>query len=272
MSALDAVAGWPASEAAVAVADAGGVRAATGPLDRPFAWASVTKLLTALAVLVAVEEGTVALEEPARPPGSSVRHLLAHASGLGPEGGPPLARPGTRRVYSNAGYVFLAEHLAAAAAMSFDAYLHGAVLAPLTLTGTRLEGSPASGAVGTLRDLIALGRELLDPSQLAAATHAEATRPAFPDLAGVLPGFGRHDPNPWGLGPEIRGRKSPHWTGRANSPATFGHFGQAGGFLWVDPGAELACACLTDAGFGPWATAAWPALADAVLGEHAARP
>jgi CubicO group peptidase (beta-lactamase class C family) len=90
---------------------------------------------------------------------------------------------------------------------------------------------------------------------------------AFPGLVGVLPGFGRQDPNDWGLGPELRDHKSPHWTGSHNSPRTFGHFGQAGGFLWVDPEAGLACACLTDRPFGPWAAEAWPALADDVLGS-----
>ena len=41
---------------------------------------------------------------------------------------------------------------------------------------------------------------------------------AFPELAGVLPGFGYHNPNDWGLGPEIRGTKAPHWTGHGKNP------------------------------------------------------
>jgi CubicO group peptidase (beta-lactamase class C family) len=81
-------------------------------------------------------------------------------------------------------------------------------------------------------------------------------------------------PNDWGLGFELRDRKSPHWTGTRNSPATFGHFGAAGTFLWVDPDAGLACAVLTDEPFGPWAVEAWPALGDAVLdaGRRAPAP
>ena len=66
---------------------------------------------------------------------------------------------------------------------------------------------------------------------------------AFPGLAGVLPGFGRFEPNDWGLGFELRDDKRPHWTGTGNSPRTFGHFGAAGTFLWVDPDAGLACVC-----------------------------
>jgi CubicO group peptidase (beta-lactamase class C family) len=252
--------------AAGGVVDAGGVRATAGAVDEPLAWASVTKLLTALAVLVAVEEGTVGLDDEAGPPGATVRHLLAHAAGLGPDGA-LLAAPGTRRIYSNAGYEVLADVVDGAAGLPFATYLGEAVLAPLGLTGTTLEGSAAAGAVGPTDDLLRLGRELLAPTLVAPATLAEATAVAFPGLVGVLPGFGRHDPNDWGLGPELRGHKSPHWTGSRNSPRTFGHFGQAGGFLWVDPDAGLACGCLTDRPFGPWAAEAWPPLSDEVLAE-----
>ncbi len=51
----------------------------------------------------------------------------------------------------------------------------------------------------------------------------------------MLPGFGVQRPNDWGLGFEIRDAKSPHWTGSANSGRTYGHFGQSGTFIWVDP-------------------------------------
>ena len=54
---------------------------------------------------------------------------------------------------------------------------------------------------------------------------------------------------------------------RRNSPKTFGHFGQAGTFLWVDPDAGVACVALTDRPFGPWAAEVWPEFADAVLAE-----
>ena len=135
------------------------------------------------------------------------------------------------------------------------------------MAATELDGSPASGAIGPLVDLLSLGRELLAPTLIAAATMAEATSVAFPHLAGVLPGFGRQDPNDWGLGLELRDHKRPHWTGPANSPRTFGHFGQSGAFLWVDPAAGLACASLADRDFGPWAAEAWPRLSDAVLAE-----
>jgi CubicO group peptidase (beta-lactamase class C family) len=262
---LDAVAAWPAPTKAAGVTDAATTLELTGPVDHRFAWASVTKLLTALAVHVAVEEGTVALDDAAGPPGSTLRHLLAHASGLDVDSPKVLAPPGTRRIYSNAGYEAAAAHLEQAAGLDIRTYLDEAVLQPLGMRDTTLDGSPASGATGPLPDLLALGRELLRPTLLAPATHAEMTAVAFPGLAGILPGFGRQDPNDWGLGPERRDAKTPHWTGTRNSPATFGHFGRAGGFLWVDPGAGIACAALTDRDFGPWAAEAWPALADRVL-------
>jgi CubicO group peptidase (beta-lactamase class C family) len=106
---------------------------------------------------------------------------------------------------------------------------------------------------------------------IAEETLGEATKVTFPGLVGVLPGFGRQEPNDWGLGFELRDAKAPHWTGRRNSPRTFGHFGRSGSFLWVDPEAEVACACLGDRDFGGWAADAWPALSDAVLAELSVR-
>jgi len=266
VEALRQIESWGARTAAVAVVGPEGVRARHGPHGRELPWASVTKLATALAVLVAAEEGAVDLDAPAGPPGSTIRHLLAHASGLPPDGRTPIAKPGERRIYSNAGFEVLAESVAEAAEMPFDEYLRLAVFEPLGL-GSQLRGSPATGIAGSLEDLAALGRDLLAPSLVAPETLREATAVAFPGLVGVLPGFGRMEPNDWGLGFELRDGKAPHWTGTRNSPATFGHFGRSGTFLWVDPEARLAFACLTDRPFGDWAKEAWPRLSDGVLAE-----
>jgi len=291
MDALGSVADWPVESAAVGVVRFGprrhvGTESQTrsepwvrpesetvGDPDRSYPWASVTKPATALAVLVAVEEGTLSLDEPAGPPGSTVRHLLAHASGLGPDPGPPIEPPGTRRIYSNAGFEELAAVLEERSGMSFAEYLTAGVLEPLGMAGTALVGSPsgaaAAGLAGPLADLMALGREWAAPTLISAPTWQDATSVQFPRLAGVLPGFGPFDPCDWGLGVEVRGAKHPHWTGAANSAATFGHFGQTGAFLWVDPVAGVLCAGLADRRFGVWASRAWPALADAVLAESA---
>jgi CubicO group peptidase (beta-lactamase class C family) len=265
MEALRQIESWGCRNAAAGVvARAGGIVAVQGDSELDFRWASVTKPVAALAALVALEEGTIDLDDRAGPPGSTVRHLLAHASGLPLNDGPPLTAPGRRRIYSNQGFEVLAELLEARAEMPFATYLDEAVLRPLGL-GARLEGSPAWGLAGSLNDLLAIAAELLEPTLLARETLDEATSVAFPGLVGVLPGFGRQERNDWGLGFELRDEKQPHWTGSRNSPATFGHFGAAGTFVWVDPHAGLACACLTDREFGEWAREAWPVLADAVL-------
>jgi CubicO group peptidase (beta-lactamase class C family) len=274
---LDEVARWPVTAAAASVVGFRptggpiGVLGSFGDVDRPYPWASVTKPITALAVLVAVEEGTLDLDEPAGPPGSTVRHLLAHASGLGPEGRTPLSAPGRRRIYSNAGFEWLATLLAERSGMPFSGYVTDGVLGPLAMADTRLPdgASAASGLHGPLRDLQRLAHELLSPTLISVTTFETATSVAFPGLAGVLPGFGRFEPCDWGLGVEVRGTKHPHWTGDHNSPQTFGHFGQSGSFVWVDPVAGVACAGLAVRPFGPWAAEAWPRLADAVLADHA---
>lgn len=267
---LERIEAWGADHAAAGVAGLDGIRAAHGEQAHVFHWASITKLLTASAVLVSAEEGIVELDEPAGPPGSTVRHLLAHASGLPFEGDQPIARPGERRIYSNTGYEVLGRLVEERSGMTFADYLAAAILAPLGLTGTALRGSPASECHGPVADLLVFGRDLLTPSFVAPETFAEATSVAYPGLVGVLPGIGRQDPLDWGLGFELKDAKSPHWTGTRNSPRTFGHFGGSGTFLWVDPDAGLACGCLTDLEFGGWALEAWPALSDAVLADFGA--
>jgi CubicO group peptidase (beta-lactamase class C family) len=258
VDALRQVDGWPCEHVAVGVT--GRVEASHGDVTRVFDWASVTKPATAVAVLVAAEEGIVDLDEPAGPPGSTVRQLLAHASGLPLDGTRPIAAPGTRRIYSNSGFEVAAEHVAERAELPFAAYFE-------QVWGFPLGGSPASGVQAPLEALLAVARELLDPARIACETLAEATEVQYPGLVGVLPGFGRMEPNDWGLGVELRDAKAPHWTGARNSARTFGHFGRSGGFLWVDPEAGLALACLSDLDFGGWAREAWPLLADAVLAE-----
>ena len=266
MEVLSAIETWGARTAAAGVTRAERELGVHGPRAADLPWASVTKLLTGLAVLVAVEEGTVELDGPAGPPGSTLRHLLAHASGLPLDDGPPLMAPGRRRIYSNAGIERAAELVAERAGMAFPDYFHGAVAGPLGLAGS-LEGSPASGFHGPLDDLLALGRELLAPTLVAPETLVEATSVQFPGLAGVLPGWGRMEPNDWGLAFELRDAKAPHWAGSRSSPRTFGHFGASGTFLWADPDAGVACAVLTDRRFGGWAKEAWPGFSDAVLAD-----
>ncbi|MGH3072551.1 MAG: serine hydrolase domain-containing protein [Gaiellaceae bacterium] len=266
MEALRQIDSWGADNAAAAVVRPEGVVARHGSESHVFRWASVTKLATALAVLVAVEEGVVDLDEPAGPDGATVRHLLAHASGLPFHDGPPIAPVGRRRIYSNQGFEALAAHVAERAEMPFERYLAEAVFRPLGMSA-ELRGSAGADVHGTLADAVALARELLAPTLVADETLAEATTVAFPGLVGVLPDYGRFDPLDWGLGFELKDGKEGHWSGTLTSPRTFGHFGGAGTFLWVDPELSLSLVVLTDREFGEWSKTAWPALSDAVVRE-----
>jgi CubicO group peptidase (beta-lactamase class C family) len=274
---LAAIDGWDVPTAAVAALTAeGGVVATRGPTDQRFAIASVTKLLVAYACLIAVEEGTLELDLPAGPEGSTVRHLLSHASGLPFEGVEPIAPPGRRRTYSNTGFEVLGRVLAERSGLPVGEYLNEAVLAPLHMSSTDVmggasNGSPAKDGWSTVVDLASFAVELLHPTLVAPETFEAATSVAFPGLAGILPGLGRYDPCDWGLGFELRDGKVPHWTGTRCAPETFGHFGGAGTFVWVDPTVGVGLVCLTDREFGPWALEAWPLLSDAVLADRGDR-
>lgn len=267
VEALRQIDGWGAATAAAGTVSRGGSPSAYGATTTRLRLASVTKPMFAYAVLIAAEEGSVALDDPAGPPGSTVRHLLAHASGLGFDTDEALSPPGRRRIYSNTGFDALAAYVEARTAMTAAEYLREAVFEPLGMATATLNGSPASRGSATLEDVLLFAAELLAPTLVSPATLHEAVTVQFPGLAGVLPGVGRFDPLDWGLGFELRDAKVPHWTGTANSHATFGHFGGSGTFLWADPVAGVACAALTDRDFGPWALEAWPRLSDAVLSQ-----
>ena len=251
--------------AAAGVVGAGGDPFTHGDARRVVPLASVSKPVAALAILVAAEEGVVDLDEPLGPAGSTVRHLLAHASGLPFEGEMPIAEPGRRRMYSNEGFRILGLHLAERAEMTFAEYVRAAVCEPLGLA-LDPEGHPGSGMHASLLDVLAIGRELLAPRLVAEETSAEMESVQFPGLAGVLPDWGRFDPLDWGLGVQLA-TPQPTWMGSRVSRRALGHFGGSGAFLWADPEAGLACAAVTEREFGEWAKEAWPALSDAVLSE-----
>jgi CubicO group peptidase (beta-lactamase class C family) len=277
VTALASLAGWPVGCAAAAVVTPAGVIDTAGDIHGTFRLASVTKPLAALATLVAVEEGALELDSALTGeigemlPGATLRHLLAHASGLGPERRHRAADPGTRRIYSNAGYELIGERVEAETGIGFGDYLRDAVFRPLAMTDAALNGSPAKDASAAVTDLTALLAELLGPGRLLhPTTLADAVTTQFPGLRGVLPGYGPQQHNDWGLGFEVRDDKQPHWTSPRNSPRTYGHFGQSGTMFWIDPDAGVGLVALADRDFGEWAIAAWPALSDAVLDAYGA--
>jgi CubicO group peptidase (beta-lactamase class C family) len=265
MEALRQIDRWPVPFATAGVVVRRGSREIRGDANRPVRLASVSKPVAALALLVAAEEGVVDLDEPAGPPGSTVRHLLAHASGLPFRGPTPISPPGKRRIYSNEGFRVLAEHLELQAEMPFAAYVREAVCVPLGL-GLDPSGDPGSGMHGSLEDVLAIASQLLAPTLVAQETLDEMTSVQFPGLRGVLPDHGRFDPLDWGLGVQLN-TSPPSWMGTRVSARAFGHFGGSGTFLWVDPEAGVACAALTTREFDTWAKEAWPALSDAVLAD-----
>jgi CubicO group peptidase (beta-lactamase class C family) len=271
LPALEQVATWPVPHAAVAaVAADGSVLGTYGDTGRPFRLASLAKPVTVWAVLVAVEDGSIGLDTPVGQPGCTLRHLLAHAGGYPFEGPEPISPPEQRRIYSNTGIELAVAATEAATGIPFGPYLAEAVFEPLGMTASELRGSPAHAIHSTVDDVVRLLAEWQRPALLAPETAADAVTPQYPNLAGIVPGVGRFDPCPWGLGFEIRGDKSPHWTGRANSAATYGHFGGAGTVMWVDPDARCGLVALTDRPFDDWSIDAmklWPALADAVIAD-----
>ncbi|WP_433605275.1 serine hydrolase domain-containing protein [Prescottella agglutinans] len=272
MQTLDRIGQWPVDNASAAVVYDGGRGVAHfGDRRRVYPLASVTKLLCAYAALVAVEEGAIDLDQSAGPPGSTVRHLLAHASGLAFGERTVQAEPGAKRIYSSVGFDVLADVVEAESGIPFADYVAEAVFAPLGMATAALVGPAGHGAQASADDLGRFAAELLRPTLISPQTLAEATTVQFPGLAGLLPGYGPQRPNDWGLGFEIRDGKSPHWTGAGNSSDTYGHFGQSGTFLWVDPQVDAACVVLTDRAFGDWAKPLWPEVSDAVLGELRAR-
>ena len=257
-------AAWPVDRAGFAILVGGNEVARDGD-SGVFELASIAKVFAALTAMIAREEGSLDLDAPAGPEGSTVRHLLAHAAGYDFDSDRIVADVGARRVYSNVGIERYAEHLAQRTGMSYSEYLRIGVLEPLGLADTELYGSPAEGMRSSVADISALAAELMQPTLVSADTLRMARSPVFPELAGVLPGIGRFDPNPFGLAIEVKDDKHPHWSGRRTSPETFGHFGGAGTFVWVDPRIDVAAVALTDRGFDSWAMGVWPEFSDLVV-------
>ncbi len=266
MSALEKVTKWPVDNAAAALIADGEV-STVGDADRVYELASVTKLLAAYGVLLAVEEGVFELDSALGPEGSTVRHLLAHASGMAFDSRESQKDVGERRIYSSAGFEWLAETVAEETGIPFAEYLAQGVFAPLGMESTELYGSAGHEARSTVADMTAFAKELLDPTLLHETTVAEAFTVQFPELEGVVPGFGPQKPNEWGLGFEIRGTKDPHWTGQSMPAELVGHFGVAGTYLWAVPGTGRAMVALTDRDFGNWAKPLWAETNDEIWQE-----
>ncbi|MDO5025340.1 MAG: serine hydrolase domain-containing protein [Trueperella sp.] len=231
-----------------------------GDLDRVFPLASVTKPIAAWAVLVAVAQGKLTLDDAAGPAGATVRHLLSHAAGLPYTAGEPINHPGERRGYSNYGFDLVADILAERTGMSAPEWIKQTVAQPLGMDTLEISGSIAHTGQASADCLALFAAEVLNPTLIPAELAEEALSPVFPGLPGVLPGYGPQSDNLWGLGFEIRGHKSPHWLGEDFPPETAGHFGQSGSFIWIDRQAQKAGVFLGAEPFGTQHREIWPAL------------
>lgn len=129
-----------------------------------FQIASMTKIFTAMAILMLVENGKVALDDPAanylswlptKYSGITVRHLLTHTSGVNPdmrtanideievaefkrrlEARPVSFPPGTNVQYANAGFILLSFIVEDASGEKFGEFLHRRIFSPLGMRST----------------------------------------------------------------------------------------------------------------------------------------
>ncbi|MDO4928241.1 MAG: serine hydrolase domain-containing protein [Corynebacterium sp.] len=255
------ISSWPIDNTATALITSDAITT-TGDQDKVFELASVTKVLAAYGFLIAVEEGVFELDEEVS--GHNVRQLLAHASGVGFKESDPQKPPLKRRIYSSYGYEILAQEVYERSGIPFAEYLDEAVFAPLGMRNSELWGSAGHEARSTAADVSKFAQEILDPQLLAPQTLREAMSVQFPELSGIVPGYGMQKPCPWGLGFEIKGEKSPHWTGSSLPAQTIGHFGQAGTFLWALPEKGAAMVFLGDRAFGDWVKPYWDELNTAI--------
>lgn len=237
-----------------------------GDQDKVYPWMSVTKLVTSRTILGAIENGVLELDQPLPqlpgvrdPRPVSVADLLAHRSGLDQERREFSRAPHSRRVYSNSGYEILGELLSERSGVPFDTWAAEMVFSPLGIK-RKMRGSPAWGMHGSLRELLTFAYEAACPRFLSPKLFSAWSRRDEMQLPGVVPGYGFHRDNAWGLGCEIRAAKDPHWTLPDSSPDTYGHFGQSGSFLWIDPASRLGAVFLGQEPFGPLHKQLWPEL------------
>jgi CubicO group peptidase (beta-lactamase class C family) len=225
-----------------------------GPLDEIRRWASVSKMAVALAFAVEVDWGLHQVSERLGPRGATLANLLSHSSGLGLEADDPTVEVATKRIYSNYGI-----DLAVAAVVEGNdagSWLDGRVFTPLGMNSTRLDGRPSSGVIGSTADMQILAEAWLRPDAISRDTRNRFITPYAAHLAGIVPGFGRFSPCPWGLGPEIRGDKA-HWMGDW-PPESFGHFGQSGSLMLLNVEEGIGVVATSTEDFGPWAVGLWP--------------
>jgi CubicO group peptidase (beta-lactamase class C family) len=218
---------------------------------------------------------------------------------------PLRTAPGQEHLYSNAGFATLGRVVERATGRDFWDVARERVLDPLGMEntfarpgadlapriatvadthhpGTEVEtynspywrglGMPWGGLYGTPRDLVRFAGSFLPggPRLLSQATIDLMTSDHVHGLPGGVQSM-RLTWNPawWGLGWEVKGGKTRHWTGELTSSRTFCHFGAAGTLLWADPVRDVALAVFANrmtAHLWPFVPALrWSRLSNAVI-------
>ena len=167
---------------------------------------------------------------------------------------------GVKRLYSNYGIDLAVESILGE--NTADNWLQQRVFRPFGMTSTSLDGKPSHGVSGSTNDLATLAVAWLRPDAISKATRDLLITPYAPQLDGIVPGFGRFSPCPWGLGPEIRGEKH-HWMGDWPA-ASFGHFGQSGAMILLNADEQIGLVATSSEPFGGWAIELWPAWTSAM--------
>jgi CubicO group peptidase (beta-lactamase class C family) len=213
----------------------------------------------------------------------------------------PIAPPNTKVIYSNVGYSLLAVIIERLSGQPFKATLRQLVIEPLGIEaylgdepphrvatvfdagenpariGTPLEwrnstlfrslATPYGGMVTSLNGAFGLlhvfsGKPVgfLRPEII-----GEATRNQTGKMDGMVGPF-KWSPCPWGLGPELRGIKTPHWIPPDASPNSFGHAGTSGCVVWTDPRRDITWTIMcTRAMDGDWFLPAFTEIGATIL-------
>ena len=256
---LRAIDDWQCGHVAAVVT--GRADAARGDEAHRFEWASVSKLATALATLVAAEEGIVDLDEPAGPPGRPSATFWRMHQGC------PSIRPadlpaGPSAHLLNYGFDVAAALVAERAEMAFPTYFAHVWAG----TGMSLEGSAGSGVSGTIADLAVLARSSRRRSESLPRRSPRRRQCSSRASTECCPASAARTRTTGGSASSCE--TGSRRTGPARSTrAAFGPSdGAARSFGSTRrPGSRSASS--RPRRFGNWAVDAWPALSDAVLRE-----
>ena len=104
---------------------------------------------------------------------------------------------------------------------------------------------PWGGYYGSTRDMLRFGASFL-PGEASVLSDASCREMISDQVGGVSGGvnsmYAWWDPGYWGVGWEVKGTKTRHWTGNKTSAQTYVHWGFAGTLAWFDPTRALGVA------------------------------